>query len=235
MFAKWPKPSPTSYIYHQHISSPTFVTDIDVTANSKGPKPPPTSAPTKIAYRSFVFVITEWNNSFVLFLWSTNTTKNTNFVNTIRECIFNIVVHRRASYWSECTRYFYSFFMRIQNEIFRFFFSTSWKTFPRADPSFVTVLLFLFPFTRTFRSRSLTFISIKSRSFPKRADSCPIWRTLRKNAWEKDAHELLELSHFGRPLSGSGRDPILVVKVVRDSLACRSVSPFFARNCFCIR
>ena len=150
----------------------------------------------KIAYRSFIFIMAEWNNFFVFFLWFTNTSKNTNCVNTITETIFDIPIHFLACNRSECAWYFLKFFMRSLHLEIEAKYSASNKTSPNADPSLMT-LFFLLPFKWISLSKFPTFISMKSSSFLKRVDSYPIWRIFRRNAWNRDARVRPKIAHNG--------------------------------------
>ena len=135
-------------------------------------------------------------------MWTTNTSKYPYNVDIISEGIFDIGSDCFPCQWRELTGHFWMFsgiFLCNPNEwvileavihvayLCHSPFGPFWqpKNFPRAAPTIVVVLSFLFPFNLSiFKSREWsTSIPIKASSLPKRADSCPIWRTFRKNAF----------------------------------------------------
>ena len=97
--------------------------------------------------------------------------------------------------------------------------SRNLENVPSAAPSLVGFLRFLLALIL----RSLRLICMKSSNLPNRTDSCPIWRTFRRNAFERGINLFLSI----RLKTFRG--------LVRGSHTWRSVSPYFSLNCFCIR
>ena len=67
--------------------------------------------------------------------------------------------------------------------------SRNLENVPSAAPSLVGFLRFLVALIL----RSFRLICMKSSNLPNRTDSCPIWRTFRRNAFERDINLFLSI------------------------------------------